>query len=1129
MSGALHSDMGGMLTEPVEAPRGLTNTEVDTFLLTGELPDLGEPSADVDVDDNDDDDDSPPIMSPGDARLFLAGITSVFVAAGGYAAVSPALLHGVSQISDVFKFNPGQPRDHDGKWTDTGLGALPKLDVSSMTSPKFDQKSITPAVIYKKHTDGAVVAVSADGTERLRWDASRKKYVSERRGTGGDWQETAQLTKTVAYDETKQPDRWFKPNIDTAPQPASTVGAPGRVTKITATDVESLLTEVTGTDDRDEYMRRALDGLTDFGPDVASTYISRDESGKLTGVMTIVDHVVDAEEQSVSPYSTIDYIGARGDGAGRTLIKQAVEHALNTNTTIMAEPTAQSLPFWERLGFHPDPLGEGVDLYGLTYDEATNWPGIDQNARLYPVNAPTVQNVEPSSASPEPELPPAVVEPQAKTTGLVPPADLRTNPAILNVLDDPGAFKASHGGVGVPSDIILEAIAERRGFTDRPQTGTKDDVDAAIVAGQPELLKAFQEETHLANFTDGPYYAGVGDQGNGIYASYRPPGYDVIAEIRREEYGPGPKGVPITDEQIVKVFGEDELKRLPELYERRRAEVEGRLLAITKTYGQHVLRGSLHSDVDVKSLKDDVYPAQRAYLSELTAELNTITDPVENDRASRWIEAMRDPGRFAAASGVRAYYGTTPGEIVVLDRGALIVQRDTDTANAPLEPELPPAVVEPPVELGEFDQRYEGPRFELPEDVDQSAVDGFRAAMATELYETRLVETRAEKLRTENPEMFPGYLSYGKSQELAREQLRAEGLLTEVQSDDALTALHNAMSHIKSYDVRESIRRRLHYEASVEGHLTVFAERHELGALTPKLKRELSKKIKSEFAGKKIAMRVTPKNLEHILRDGRIKSQFETGKSKGMNDQQGRASYEQIMFGIDPSITKNVEKRPIYGYVAVDGVRPVAYHEGTLGGIGTDALSQYGQVQVVFKDEIRDRSTAVYGDSLNHMAFGLPSPVNQPSWLSLTPMNHRSMITGNLDQLERDPRDLRLRSQIYVEAQIHDGVSTGDIAEVVFPNKPTAVVQKLLEERGIPWRVLTLKSGVAAGGELGETSRLYAQQQRDYALERITPLEERIANYQAEGKMPGYYEDTTKDLQRLQKLLNEANQALAVK
>ena len=209
----------------------------------------------------------------------------------------------------VAKFNPNQPRDADGQWTDGVPGVGVNLPSVSNTSAG---KKITPAVIYKKHADGTVVGEAPD--RRMRWDAGAKKFVVERR-QGGDWQETARLSKTAAYDEIKQPDRWFEPGTDVAPVATTPVGALGETTKINPGDVESLLDEVTGTDQRAEFMRNALNGLNEFGPEVASTYISRDENGKLTGAMTIVDHVTDAGEQGVSPYSTIDYIRGQGDGA----------------------------------------------------------------------------------------------------------------------------------------------------------------------------------------------------------------------------------------------------------------------------------------------------------------------------------------------------------------------------------------------------------------------------------------------------------------------------------------------------------------------------------------------------------------------------------------------------------------------------------------------------------------------------------------------------------------------------------------------------------------------------------------------------------------------------------------------
>lgn len=81
-------------------------------------------------------------------------------------------------------------------------------------------KKAVPAVIYKKHADGAVVATSANGDRRMRWDAGEKKFIVERR-QGDGWRRSAVLTKTAAYADVKKPNRWFVPQSDVTPNQAT--------------------------------------------------------------------------------------------------------------------------------------------------------------------------------------------------------------------------------------------------------------------------------------------------------------------------------------------------------------------------------------------------------------------------------------------------------------------------------------------------------------------------------------------------------------------------------------------------------------------------------------------------------------------------------------------------------------------------------------------------------------------------------------------------------------------------------------------------------------------------------------------------------------------------------------------
>jgi hypothetical protein len=199
-------------------------------------------------------------------------------------------------------------------------------------------------------------------------------------------------------------------------------------------------------------------------------------------------------------------------------------------------------------------------------------------------------------------------------------------------------------------------------------------------------------------------------------------------------------------------------------------------------------------------------------------------------------------------------------------------------------------------------------------------------------------------------------------------------------------------------------------------------------------KRRAKAQIRKDFAGKKVATRITPGGLAKVLDDGRFKTMFETKMTSASNYiPEKRAMYEEMAFGL--SRDADPTKRPIYGYLS-DGVKSIE-DDDTL-------LDTYGDVQVIFKDAIRSRTTATVGDSLDQAV--LPSPVNDPQWFS---------FSGGMRQSQHGyaPEGAAF---LYKEAQIHDGVSTEDIEEVVFPkdDPPTPELQAALKRRGIPWRVL---------------------------------------------------------------------------
>jgi hypothetical protein len=169
-----------------------------------------------------------------------------------------------------------------------------------------------------------------------------------------------------------------------------------------------------------------------------------------------------------------------------------------------------------------------------------------------------------------------------------------------------------------------------------------------------------------------------------------------------------------------------------------------------------------------------------------------------------------------------------------------------------------------------------------------------------------------------------------------------------------------------------------------------------------------------------IYSRARLQSLDQIMRDGRFKSQFETNSSGGTLDPSFRAEVEGKMMGLPRDL--DPARRPIYGYLA----------EGPGGG----SLSGYGEVAIKFKPGVRDRSTFTIGDSFGTYANvnfepSAPSPVSNPRYWSFPWAKDAS----HLEVLSETVRNAgRVGRRSYTEVQMHGGVKTSDIEEVIFPS-----------------------------------------------------------------------------------------------
>lgn len=183
-----------------------------------------------------------------------------------------------------------------------------------------------------------------------------------------------------------------------------------------------------------------------------------------------------------------------------------------------------------------------------------------------------------------------------------------------------------------------------------------------------------------------------------------------------------------------------------------------------------------------------------------------------------------------------------------------------------------------------------------------------------------------------------------------------------------------------------------------------------------------------------------PKVLNSILNEGRLKTQFETGTSRGALDNDYRAKAERALFGMPRDAVPS--SRPIYGYATND-----------LNGMPTSpgSVQGYGYVALKLKPSKRPYTTVTGGDSLGRSYQ--PSPLNSP--------NYDSFDAEMLDKA----KSIQGAAHPYAEVQIGRGVSLADdVEEVIFyvyrgdteMYRNYEMISKRFEDMGVPTRVVEI-------------------------------------------------------------------------
>lgn len=193
---------------------------------------------------------------------------------------------------------------------------------------------------------------------------------------------------------------------------------------------------------------------------------------------------------------------------------------------------------------------------------------------------------------------------------------------------------------------------------------------------------------------------------------------------------------------------------------------------------------------------------------------------------------------------------------------------------------------------------------------------------------------------------------------------------------------------------------------------TAHAERAGIDLNT--YRREASKRVCELLLDKRMQVRMRHDGLEGFMTDGFYRNSFDGGTSAGVRSLELRVEVEATVLGLRQSAAAS--ERPIYGYLQ-----------------GTDeahnALNAYGSVLLVLAEELIDRATIVFGDSIGSTFQGgnatfAPTPVGDPTLLC-TFASADLYSVNNLAEAV-DP------GYPYAELQIYGGLRPRDISFVTF-------------------------------------------------------------------------------------------------
>lgn len=267
---------------------------------------------------------------------------------------------------------------------------------------------------------------------------------------------------------------------------------------------------------------------------------------------------------------------------------------------------------------------------------------------------------------------------------------------------------------------------------------------------------------------------------------------------------------------------------------------------------------------------------------------------------------------------------------------------------------------------------------------------------------------------------YKDYLEYLTKHLNNKEQAKA---LIETKNDNkSLELATKTTSNSTSLNIEdETIKDITGYEINDEyleyikrNQLNYLEEEKNSGNITDEQLIEFFKNLKELMENPKneISIRVKIEALKEILKSKSIQNGYSLNTIKDIVYKK-RLEAEKNLFNIP--IHAKANKRPIYGYVSN---KDIEY------GMPAVKLSMYGDIRIILKNKIKDKSTFTLGDSLDRGATIYPSKLNN---IKMYSTNVRDLI---------DIDDTGLRGYYgYPEVQIFSKLKLKDIYEIEISKK----------------------------------------------------------------------------------------------